>query len=146
MKTGILNTFDVLRDLSFDDEADLQWRNYNSPLHPELLEKQRKSLIDTGIKIGQDETLKFIYLSDIAGYEDIINETYNKIQVSDYKTSVCNEVFYTMKIEGAKTTLARTYEISPHTALHMGIMAYTIHKYFPQFKNFFLCYISWYQI
>lgn len=111
MKTGILNTFDVLKDLSFDDEIDLQWRNYDSPLHPELLEKQRESLIDTGIKIGQDETLKFIYLSDIADYEDIINETYNKIRVSDYKMSVCNEVFYTMKIEGAKTTLARTYEI-----------------------------------
>lgn len=89
----------------------MQWRSYDSPLHPELVERQKKSLIDTGIKIGQDETLKFIYLSDIADYEDIINETYNKIRVSDYKTSVCNEIFYTMKIEGAKTTLARTYEI-----------------------------------
>lgn len=111
MKVDILNAFSVLKDLTFDDEVDLQWRNYDSPLHLELIEEQKKRLIDTGIKIGQNKTLQFIYLSDIADYEDIINEVYNKVRVSDYEVSVCNEVFYTMKIEGAKTTLARTYEI-----------------------------------
>lgn len=53
MKTGILNAFDVLSDLVFDDEVDLQWRSYDSPLHPELIEKQKKSLIDTELKLDR---------------------------------------------------------------------------------------------
>ncbi len=45
------------------------------------------------------------------GFELHLSELYDKLKVVDNEVSLCNEVFYTSKIEGAVTTLVRTQQI-----------------------------------
>lgn len=102
-----MNLFD---DFNFANGYNEQWCPYGRPLQSDLIEEQKKHLTDTHISFG-DDTLKFIYTSYIADLEDAINEKYNNLRLEDWEVAICNEVFYTTKIEGAHTTLARTFEI-----------------------------------
>lgn len=105
------NKISVKFDIDFNDEIDLEWRSYTSPLHTDLLDMQKKSLITTGLFLDKNKPLRFLYNSDIAKYEDLINELYKELKVVDHEVAIQNEIFYTNKIEGATTTIARTIEI-----------------------------------
>lgn len=98
---------------NFDNEYREQWVSYGSVLHTDLIREQIKCLRGVGIELGTQE-LKFIYTSDLAALEEKIEEAYQELRIDDWETAVCNEVFFTNKIEGANTTLART------CAVHQG--------------------------
>lgn len=93
------------------DEQNRHWESYFNPVVPHfLIEEQKKVLFDTGLKLG-DKTLKFVYTSTIARLEEIVQKEYDFLMVKDYGIALEQEIFYTMKIEGAKTTIARTHEL-----------------------------------
>lgn len=104
-----MNLF-VNKALGYKDEYLENWYSYSSVLQDELLEQQKRVLIDSSINLSIGN-LKFIYTSEIAKLEEMINEVYQNLKCEDWQVAVCNEVFFTNKIEGVNTTLARTIDI-----------------------------------
>lgn len=83
---------------------------------PEQKQRQIKALNYTEIYLDNYTdmgALSFCYvpLARLEVLERNCMELYNAINVTDTETSVCNEVYYTTKIEGAHTTRKRTQEI-----------------------------------
>lgn len=109
--TKTIGVFTHPTGLRFDDEADFPWISYTSLLSTqEELEKQKKNLFDTGLRLGTT-TLKFLYNNQIAFLEELVQKEYDKLEVVEHLVKLEEEIFYTMKIEGAKTTLARTHAL-----------------------------------
>ncbi len=110
-QTKINEIFTKPKGLHFDDEEDFPWVSYTSLLSTqEELEKQKKALFDTGLQLG-GTTLKFLYNAQIASLEELVQKEYDKLKVVEHSIKIEEEIFYTMKIEGAKTTLARTHAL-----------------------------------
>ena len=108
-ETKTISIFTHPKGLYFDDEVDFPWVSYTSLLSTqEELEKQKKNLFDTRLQLGVT-TLKFLYNSQIASLEELVQKEYDKLKVVEHSVKIEEEIFYTMKIEGAKTTLARTH-------------------------------------
>ena len=76
-----MNLF-VNKALGYKDEYLENWYSYSSVLQDELLEQQKRVLIDFSINllIGN---LKFIYTSEIAKLEEMINEVYQNLKCED---------------------------------------------------------------
>lgn len=104
-------TFLLPVSLGFEDEVASTWLSYHNPLNIEdELYEQVQRLFDTGLQIG-NQTLKFLYNSQLASLEELVQSEYNKLKVTEHPEKIEEEIFYTMKIEGAKTTLARTHAL-----------------------------------
>lgn len=87
-----------------------RWRNYQSYINKEQLAEQRAALNFTGLLSGNGE-VSFIYTKYMEELLDHIENLSNQIKIEDTETVVCDEVFYTCKIEGSNTTRKRTSEI-----------------------------------
>ena len=95
------------------DFIDAVWKSYDRfRVHPEGRQEQVSSLYPTGLYEGQDG-LEYCFLptKNIKQTEEDILEQYQDIKVIDHSIMLCNEVYFTTKIEGAKTTISRTIEI-----------------------------------
>ena len=86
------------------------WVSKNSIIHEEDYEHQQQYITYLPVKSSNGQ-LAFLYDNDIAAYEDFIERKINKIALQNHEISICNEIFYTTKIEGAHTTIARTQQI-----------------------------------
>lgn len=93
--------------------VELQWESYNSLKYEEDKKKnQVRNLYYTGLSEPNDGVeFTFIPTQRMLRYEKKLMELYDKLKVTDHKVSLCNEVFYTSKIEGADTTIVRTQQI-----------------------------------
>lgn len=89
------------------------WLSYNAKYDPEQIELQRNSLSSTGIYNGLGE-ITFIYSDYISKICQYLREVSERIPLVDTRVILENEVYYTSKIEGAKTSLVRT------AAIHNG--------------------------
>ena len=87
-----------------------RWRNYNSFIRKEQIELQRSNLLFTGLDCGYGD-ITFIYSHELFELEERLEELESLIKVVDTETVIEDEVYYTTKIEGAKTTRIRTQEI-----------------------------------
>ena len=88
------------------------WRTYDSVV---LDEEQRQLQIDSlfpiaGLQVCGGE-LRFIYTKNIARYNDILESLSRDVRIEDTETVLETEVYYTSKIEGARTTRQRTAEL-----------------------------------
>ena len=86
------------------------WRNYQSYTNKEQISLQRNNLIFTGLESGLGE-VTFIYTRYMEELLEKINEMNQEIRIEDIETIIEDEVYYTSKIEGAKTTRVRTSQI-----------------------------------
>lgn len=74
--------------------------------------EQIDNLYGTGLYENNDGVeYCFVPTMKMKDMEQIIEHFYSQIKVEDNEVSLCNEIFYTSKIEGAKTTYKRTQEI-----------------------------------
>ena len=99
--------FDHLSELY---SIDIDWKLYNILIEPNQLELQEKHMIHTGLKNGSS-TIGFIYTAYLEQLNEDIEVLAGQISIEDTKVALEDEVFYTAKIEGAKTTRKRTTEI-----------------------------------
>lgn len=92
---------------------DLEWRSYRDLKKlPELLHQQVRSLYGSGLCEPNDGIeFTFVPTKRMMETEERLKALYDSIRVCDTKTALCNEVFYTSKIEGANTTIKRTQQI-----------------------------------
>lgn len=101
----------MLKELDILTPYDIgKWVNYDTYFDEEQLLDQKKHLISLDLEnsLGQ---IKFIYSKYIKDINDRIDELYPQIQLEDTETIICDEVYYTSKIEGCHTTRLRTFEI-----------------------------------
>ena len=86
------------------------WLQYKPYSNQELLAIQKENLIDACIENGMGD-IRFIYTKEMRDIEEYLLHIQDKVRLEDTEVVLENEIFYTMKIEGAKTTKARTHEI-----------------------------------
>ena len=93
--------------------VDLLWVPYTMLRNsPEVKKAQVGSLFYTGLKEPNDGIeFTFVPTKNMQFYEQELKKLYEQIQITDHKISLCNEMFYTSKIEGANTTILRTQQI-----------------------------------
>lgn len=101
--------------INFDKKIWIPYNELSSTLN-NLKRKQINDLYYTDIKLDNyDEFGKlsfcFVPLEQIYIYEKRCEKLYEAIQVRDTETVICDEIYYTTKIEGAHTTRKRTHEI-----------------------------------
>lgn len=96
------------------------WVNYNSFLYQDLVERQRNYLTDTLLyNVLGKPSIKFLLDEEICRYNDILEDMIEKITIEDNTVELCNEVYFTSKIEGANTTIKRTIEIHNGSAINI---------------------------
>lgn len=96
--------------IQFIDE---QWTSYEDlKRNKEKKQHQIHSLYATGLNEGINGVeYTFMPTLKIKSLENEIKALYEQIKVEDNETELCNEIFYTTKIEGANTTYKRTVEL-----------------------------------
>lgn len=87
------------------------WQNYQSFSDQEQIRLQRENFVYTGVCLKKDVDITFIYTTYLARLENVLEETAPLIKLKDTETIIADEVYYTTKIEGAKTTRIRTTEL-----------------------------------
>lgn len=93
--------------------VDWVWQSYSAITHrKDLLVGQVNNLFGTEL-YENDGGLEYCFVPTLSmkDLEERINKLYKSLKVADHEVMVCNEVFYTSKIEGATTTISRTQEI-----------------------------------
>lgn len=91
---------------------DFRWMDYHElRAIPELKTEQGRLTCGTFLCEGEGIEYSFIPTQIMFDTETILFELYKQIKVTDHKVALCNEVFYTSKIEGANSTLLATQEI-----------------------------------
>lgn len=91
---------------------DWQWREYKLIFEEKIKKQQIHNLFYSGLCEGPEGLeYSFVPTTMMLDYEIAIKQLYDKIEVTDNSVALCNEVFYTSKIEGAKTTLLVTQHI-----------------------------------
>lgn len=100
---------------------DLVWQSYDIlRFDTDAKTKQVNLLWGSGFSEPNDGIeYCFVPTKRMLSLENQIKECYDKINIIDHEITVCNEVFYTSKIEGAETTIKRTQEI--HNGEHLDI-------------------------
>lgn len=87
-----------------------KWQSYE-PFHlQEQLELQLKNLLSIPVDNSYGP-VRFVYSKLISSYEDYVLEIAKQIKIENTETVLDTEVYYTSKIEGAKTTKKRTQQI-----------------------------------
>ena len=87
-----------------------QWLSYQPYSNQEQIILQKENLISTPL-INKEGTVKFIYSKTIDDLEKYLENISSQIKIKDTEIALESEIFYTTKIEGAKTTRIRTTEI-----------------------------------
>lgn len=86
------------------------WMSY-SPYHdPEQLKLQRENILRLPIENSYGR-IGFILSKNIDNLEKYLENISKQIKIEDTETVLDTEVYYTSKIEGARTTKKRTFEI-----------------------------------
>ena len=88
-----------------------EWQNYQPYSNKEQLKLQRDALTFTRLSNRDGNHISFIYSDEISRLSDAVTDMLTKIPVVGTETVLETEIFYTTKIEGAKTTRKRTSEI-----------------------------------
>ena len=101
------------------------WRPYNILIREEQLRLQEQNLLDTGLYNG-DSSIKFIYTDYMADAMSYLEDISTKLRIEDTVVSLEDEVYYTSKIEGAKTTRVRTTQI--HNGEYLDFKNYKSEK------------------
>lgn len=91
--------------------VNFEWRSYGGIWYDDHIQKQFDNLITLPITLGSGEFFNFLYTGLLASANDALEQLDKKVNIVDTEVILCKEVYYTSKIEGAKTTLARTFEI-----------------------------------
>lgn len=106
----LLSLGDFVESLDF---VDIEWAPYNALKYDkQRLKEQVDQLYYTGLaEPNGGLEFTFVPTKKMQKYEEIIKELYSKLQVVNNSVNICNEVFYTSKIEGAQTTLVRTQQL-----------------------------------
>lgn len=109
---------DVFDDLYANDDRELfdypieisQWVSY-APYHDEeQLTLQKENLLPAGLKVLEGD-LKLIYTKRMQALSSYLERVSKEIPIVDTEVVLEDEIFYTSKIEGAKTTRVRTAQI-----------------------------------
>ncbi len=87
------------------------WQKYSTYMHPEQRQLQRQNLTFTSLSNVPGNAISFIFTDQIAELNDYVSYMLNNIRIEDAEKTLDKEVYYTTKIEGAKTTIARTAQI-----------------------------------
>lgn len=117
---GSLNELNRLTHSADLEFVDLQWAHY-SMLKSELKKNQVNNLFYSGLQEPNDGIeFTFIPTHNMKEYEEVLHKLYSQLKVTDHSVSLCNEVFYTSKIEGANTTLVRTQQIHDGEFLNLN--------------------------
>lgn len=89
------------------------WKRYDYlRMYPELKEKQVSLLVGSGLIEGDNGIeYAFVPTKKIEQTNQHALELYKKIRVEENEVALCNEVFFTTKIEGADTTIVRTQQL-----------------------------------
>lgn len=91
---------------------DYRWIDYRElRLYPELKCKQGLLTKGTYLCEGSGVEYSFVPTELMFSAENLLLEAYNSLTVTDDQTALCNEVFYSSKIEGANSTLSAAREI-----------------------------------
>lgn len=92
---------------------DIQWIPYGElRRNKDALQKQVQSLYGTGLCEGNDGLeYCFVPTKKMEELEKDICFLYQAIHTEDHEVMLCNEVYFTSKIEGADTTIKHTQEI-----------------------------------
>ena len=98
----------------FGEPVDMgRWFPYNAYVNQEQIALQRKYLFNTDLyNINRVNDIKFVPTKLIEMYNDDIMAIQHRIKLVDAKSVLETEAFYSAKIEGAETTLARTQELN----------------------------------
>ncbi len=118
IERGAMDIFDD--ELKYDNKREYSkdeypvdmglWLSY-APYHDEnQLSLQRGNLLSLPIE-NEYGQISFILSKNICVYEDYLEKTSKEIRIESTETVLETEVYYTSKIEGAKTTKKRTFEI-----------------------------------
>ena len=99
-----------------------QWVRYSEFTNREQQDLQRENLTELPIANGQGR-LRFVYSKYLAELNKALTSLAEKVQIEDTETVLEDEVYYTAKIEGSKTTRKRTAE------LHAGSPIDKNHEY-----------------
>lgn len=86
------------------------WLSYKPYHDSEQLEEQKSALLSLDIYNGSGQ-IRFIYTKYLASLNDYLEGLVPQIKVVNITTVLENEIYYTAKIEGAKTTRKRTSEL-----------------------------------
>lgn len=87
-----------------------KWQSYEPYTSEEQKEEQINGLITVPIRNAYG-SIKFIFSTIIAKQEKLLKELSSEIKVINSKLSLETEVFFTSKIEGAKSSIIRTQQI-----------------------------------
>ena len=87
-----------------------KWQSYEPYNSEEQLSLQEENLIELPI-YNFYGSIKFIYTKTIKQYEDYINRIKDNVNIESTEVAIENEVFYTSKIEGAKSSIVRIQQI-----------------------------------
>lgn len=90
-----------------------RWCKWNSPIYQDAVKRQSKSLNFTGLYNGEHE-LAFVFDDLLFRLNEYLEDNIKDLHIIDHEAQIENEVYYTAKIEGANTTIART------NAIHNG--------------------------
>lgn len=92
---------------------DYAWQSYDKlRKDPDSKNRQTRLLVGTGLcEPNNGIEHAFLPTKTMQECEERIKELYSKLSVESCKEALCNEVFYTTKLEGANTTIKRTQEI-----------------------------------
>ena len=90
------------------DPVNLTWYPYDK-LYTAYNHEQIRNLFFTGLITG-DEGIEFTFLplTKILSTHENILINIKKLKTYDTETEICSEVYWTTKIEGARTTYKRT--------------------------------------
>lgn len=112
--SDMLNT--ILSMSSDNDElkfVDNIWLDYNVlKAMPDRRHEQIRLLYATGL-CEPNGGIEHVFMPSIVikNLEDSILDLYSKVKVQEHSVMLCNEVYFTSKIEGANTTIQRTQQI-----------------------------------
>mgnify|MGYP004453942051 CR=1 FL=1 len=100
-----------IKDLQDFDVTDIgTWVQYQSFSDKNQIKNQRDNLLYTGLKNASGD-ICFIFTKDICRLNNELTLTARMINVVPTETVIEDEVYYTTKIEGARTTRIRTTEL-----------------------------------
>lgn len=90
-----------------------QWESYKELRFNKDKRNRQVSLLYGSGLCESNDGVEFCFVPTIRmkELERQIKSLYDELKVTDNKIVICNEVYYTSKIEGAKTTFKRTQEI-----------------------------------
>ena len=112
----------LFADKQLPDVVDIgQWSPYTQWANPDQISLQKQFLFDTGVHNGKG-AVKFILTKQIKDLEERLQHMSSLVKVVDTTVALEDEVFYTNKIEGAKTTRIRTSQI--HAGEYLNISNY----------------------